>query len=111
MYPETHSSYFLKKQRPIALVYVSIGRFPERYGSLEDEVFNGQDSPPFYIIRLVQAGSRSEYRWETANDTPCEVNWLDPEPDRESSSGYAKYNEELQEINIKYATYRGFHHE
>ena len=92
MYPETHSSYFLKKQRPIALVYVSIGRFP-------------------FYIRLVQAGSRSGYRWETANDTPCEVNWLDPEPDRESSSGYAKYNEELQEINIKYATYRGFHHE
>jgi len=39
---------------------------------------------------------------------PCEVNWLDPEPDRESSD-YAKYIEELQDINSQVGLYRGFH--
>ncbi len=59
-------------------------------------------------MRVVEAGSRVGYRWETANDIPCEVNWLDPEPDRESSD-YEKYIAEMQKINSKVDFYRGFH--
>src|SRR6056300_1670773 len=76
---------------------------PDWYGPTFEDVY---ESPPF-IIRRVEAGSRIGYRWETEY-RPCEVNWLDPEPDRESDD-YAKYIEELQEINSQVNTYRGFH--
>ena len=70
------------------------------------EDVNGDD-PPFYIA-FVKAGSRLGYRWKTDQHNPCEVNWLDPEPDRESSD-YGKYIEELQEIERDVSTYSGFH--
>ena len=41
--------------------------------------------------------SRVGYRWFCFPHIPCEVNWLDPEPERESDD-YAKYIEELQVI-------------
>jgi len=36
------------------------------------------------------------------------VNWLDPEPNRESSD-YGQYIEELQKIEIEMESFRGFH--
>ncbi len=50
------------------------------------------------------------YRWESKRGKQCEVNWLDPEPDRESSE-YSKYVEELREIEIETqeTPYIGFH--
>ena len=76
------------------------------------EMRNEYVAPPFYIV-FVQAGSRVGYRWETANqfpyDFPCEVNWLDPEPDPESD-GHEKYIEELEEINSQVKFYKGLHH-
>jgi hypothetical protein len=36
------------------------------------------------------------------------VNWLDPEPDRESSD-YRTYMEELQKIEGQVTTFKGFH--
>ena len=75
------------------------------------QIRNEYVAPPFSIF-FVQAGSRVGYRWETENqfpyDFPCEVNWLDPEPDRESD-GYEKYIEELEEINSQVKFYKGFH--
>ena len=67
------------------------------------------DPPPFYI-HFVQAGSRVGYRWQTRYDggDPCEVNWLDPEPDSESSD-YEEYIKTLRQIEIRVTTYRGFH--
>jgi hypothetical protein len=67
-------------------------------------------SPPFYIS-LVEAGTRIGYRWCNFDDfgaEHCEVNWLDPEPDKDSSD-YAKYVEELQQIKNEVGFYRGFH--
>jgi len=77
---------------------------PDWYGRTHYNV------PPFYI-RFVQAGSRIGYRWGTDNGKPCEVNWLDPEPDRESSVyDDAKYIEELKQINRQVqAFYRGLY--
>ena len=67
---------------------------------------SGLPSPPLYV-RLVAAGSRVGYRWETGDgEHPCEVNWLDPEPDRESSD-YEKYIEQLRKIE-RQVVYRGF---
>ena len=80
------------------------GDSPEWY-----EITNEYDeTPPFYIC-FVKAGSRIGYRWENIDGTnPCEVNWLDPEPDR-GSSDYEKYIEELQEIQGEVGMYEGFH--
>ena len=64
-------------------------------------------SPPF-SVHFVKAGSRVGYQWGTGS-CGCEVNWLDPEPDRESSSDYDEYIEELQRIERWIGTYRGFH--
>uniref|UniRef100_A0A6U3VEN5 F-box domain-containing protein n=1 Tax=Skeletonema marinoi TaxID=267567 RepID=A0A6U3VEN5_9STRA len=73
----------------------------------EAEVNNNEDEeipgPPF-DIRLVQAGSRLGWAWGfhtyIGDDSPCdscEINWLDPEPDRDSSD-YENYIQELQAI-------------
>jgi hypothetical protein len=73
----------------------------------EAEVNNNEDEeipgPPF-DIRLVQAGPRLGWAWGfhtyIGDDSPCdscEINWLDPEPDRDSSD-YENYIQELQAI-------------
>ena len=62
---------------------------------------------PFYIY-FVQAGTRIGYRWQNNRSNACEVNWLDPEPDRESSE-YEEYIEKLLEAEEDLEMYRGFH--
>eukprot|EP00985_Skeletonema_marinoi_P017196 scaffold9363_cov75-Skeletonema_marinoi.AAC.3 len=107
--------YSLRKKRPRLLLTDWYGKLsedsPDWYG-LDDEFDeyyseSGLPSPPLYV-RLVAAGSRVGYRWETGDgEHPCEVNWLDPEPDRESSD-YEKYIEQLRKIE-RQVVYRGFH--
>jgi hypothetical protein len=107
------AAYLLKKQRPVLKMhdwyqdwYGKLSEdSPDWYGSVQDGY--DYDSPPFYI-RLVEAGSRIGYRWEANTANACEVNWLDPEPDRESND-YGKYIEEWQEINSKKDFYKGFY--
>jgi hypothetical protein len=102
--------YLLKKQHPALKMdkdwyaVLSDGS-PDSYVSVDEDVH----IPPFFV-RFVEAGSRVGYRWENPEDTPCacEVNWLDPEPDRESSD-YEEYVEELQKIEEQVTMYRGFH--
>ena len=108
--------YRLKKQRP-ALEMQDMDQ--DWYGKLSDdspdwydtveEDDDDDDTPPFFIY-FVKAGLRVGYWWRTEDGKPCEVNWLDPEPDRDSSD-YAKYIEELQEINnkVNMFMYKGFH--
>jgi hypothetical protein len=88
------------------------------YWSLSDQ------SPDFYgcyphprapdhsfFVASVQAGSRWGWRWEddSCDQCPCEVNWLDPEPDRESSSDYEVYVQKLHAMQEKIDLFRGFH--
>lgn len=71
---------------------------------------SGEYEAPFQI-RFVEAGPRLGYQWGVSDydgDSPCEVNWLDPEPDRESGD-YKKYVKELTWIENKIEIYRGFH--
>ncbi len=98
----------LKKQRPVLKLKDWYGELsedsPDRYRSVMI------DTPPFRI-RLVEAGSRVGYRWESQFGKPCEVIWLDPEPDSESSD-YEMYTEKLRKIENWVHTdtlYRGFH--
>ncbi len=102
--------YLLKKQRPalinIILWYGELsGDSPDRYESVDEDEDN--KVLPFHIC-FVEAGSRVGYRWENVDSTnPCEVNWLDPEPDRDSSE-YEIYVEELRKMR-QVNFYRGFH--
>ncbi len=79
---------------------------PEWY-SKNDE--RGHPPPPF-LIDFVQAGSRVGWRWATCNrgTNSCEINWLDPEPDRESS-GYEVYNRELESLQEDVFCFEGYH--
>ncbi len=103
--------YLLNKQRPVLKIYNWwYGKLsessPDWYGPVDEF-----DYPPPFYIRIVAAGSRVGYRWMTnfgPRDESCEVNWLDHQPDRESSD-YEGYVEELQAIEAKVKFYRGFH--
>jgi hypothetical protein len=101
--------YLLKKQRPALIADDWYGvlsmNSPDWYESADEH----EETPPFKIY-FVQAGSRIGYRWvgKYPWNTPCEVNWLDPEPDRESGD-YEKYTEELQQIESEVSFYKGFH--
>ncbi len=98
--------YLLRKQRPALEMkdwYMRLSEdSPDWYESVEDF-----DKPPFFIS-FVEAGSCIGYRWETHKGHPCEVNWLDPEPDSESSD-YDEYIEKLQSINSEADFYNGFY--
>ncbi len=99
--------YLLKQQRP------ALSMLEDWYGELWEgspDCYDSRDdyfTPPF-DINVVQAGSRVGYRWFCFPHIPCEVNWLDPEPERESDD-YAKYIEDLQVIQHQVGFYRGFH--
>ncbi len=69
----------------------------------------GHPRPPFYI-RFVQAGSRVGWRWYAYSPctNSCEINWLDPEPDRESSD-YEVYDRELQSIEDEIFCFEGYY--
>ncbi len=104
----TRIVYLFHKQRPglidIASWYVQLSEDSPDWYESEDLFLT-----PFYI-RLVQAGSRIGYRWQSCyhEGSPCEVNWLDPEPNRESSD-YGQYIEELQKIENEMGSFRRFH--
>eukprot|EP00985_Skeletonema_marinoi_P017197 scaffold9363_cov75-Skeletonema_marinoi.AAC.4 len=106
-----------KKQRPSLLIeswHASLSEdSPDWYGLDDefDEYYVGDGaafpSPPLDVC-LVAAGSRVGYRWETFDGNhPCKVNWLDPEPDRESSD-YEKYIKELRVIERQVRFFQGF---
>jgi hypothetical protein len=102
--------YLLKKQRP-ALVddcwYGNLSKeSPDWYESMDQYDPLG-DTPPF-CISFVEAGPRIGYRWATEErGDPCEVNWLDPEPES-GSSGYDDYVADYHRI-LKAGFYRGYY--
>jgi len=104
--------YHFKKQRPALSLKNWFGELsedsPDWYGASNLHTFAQQlDTPPF-LVRFVRAGSRIGYRWQTKRGIPCEVNWLDPEPDRESSE-YSNYIEEVRQVETQETPYIGLH--
>jgi hypothetical protein len=112
----TRAIHLLKKQRPALKLKYWHARLSADSPDWYERDLTGYDStvnypPPPFCIRFIEAGSRVGYRWTTASlggQNPCEANWLDPEPDRESID-YEGYVEELQAIEAKVNFYRGFH--
>ena len=97
--------YLLKKQRPALEMGCWCANLSRDSPDWYDPVDEDDDTPPF-DIHLVEAGPRLGYRWRTEEENPCEVNWLDPEPNRESSH-YEEYTKELQRIERGFYYYRG----
>eukprot|EP00985_Skeletonema_marinoi_P000092 scaffold25_cov69-Skeletonema_marinoi.AAC.6 len=107
--------YRLKQRDPPLLrnlhcVYWSLSRDSPEWYDRNGE--NGHPPPPFYID-FVRAGSRDGWRWKAIESynrvkNSCEINWLDPEPDRESND-YDVYTRELQSIQEDVFCFEGFH--
>ncbi len=110
------SVYLLKKQLPALKIEACYGCYHTEYNVWHGKL--SRDSPDWtpFSIEFIRAGSRIGYRWITngiavdalRRPLPCEVNWLDPEPDR-GSSDYGKYIEELQGNEWQVDVFRGFH--
>eukprot|EP00984_Skeletonema_dohrnii_P005981 scaffold2120_cov150-Skeletonema_dohrnii-CCMP3373.AAC.4 len=73
--------------------------------------------PPPFSIDFVRAGSRVGWRWKATHynhgcksrvTNSCEINWLDPEPGRESND-YDVYIRELQSIQEDVFCFEGYH--
>jgi len=83
---------------------------PDRY------VWLGRGCPyPPFEIEFVRAGPRRGWRWLSSEGTTCffraimacEVNWLDPEPDRRSSD-YETYIKDKDRIETGLFFYKGY---
>ena len=80
---------------------------PDWYDFVEYDNIYGYLEPPF-SLQIVQAESRLGWSWCSSDGDSCEINWLDPEPSRDSS-GYEDYIEELQPIERSIDIYKGHH--
>jgi hypothetical protein len=66
-----------------------------------------EDLVPPHYISFVKVGPRVGWRWTSVSHS-CEINWLDPEPDRENDD-YETYVEELTSIQREIDVYQGYH--
>eukprot|EP00984_Skeletonema_dohrnii_P018093 scaffold8356_cov106-Skeletonema_dohrnii-CCMP3373.AAC.1 len=97
------------------------GNSPDNYDmTVSDDVDDETPEPPF-DVSLVHAGSRLGWRWSWKGDfinaapgepnfehVSCEVNWLDPEPKKDSGD-YELYSQELKQIEKEINFFKGFH--
>ena len=103
--------YLFKQHRPTILMkdwYAQLSNeSPDwyNYDGDYDNDFEDNETPPF-CISFVEAGSRVGYQWRTIYGNPCEVNWLDPEPDK-GSSHYSKYIQDLQDLERNVDFFKG----
>jgi hypothetical protein len=77
---------------------------PDWYNGNED--YDRPDHP--FAISFVHSGSRFGWRWRDEDGNSCEINWLDPEPER-GSVGYETYTCELQNIQEQIDFYKGYY--
>ena len=99
--------YLFKKQRPALIEDDWYGVLSEASPDWYDSAADDDDTPPFYV-RFVKAGPRIGYRWETEDDMPCEVIWLDPEPES-GTIDYYDYASGYQRIQGEFSIYRGYY--
>ena len=105
--------YLLKKQHPSLMLdewYGVLSQDSPDWYDWDEEMEEDGVLPPF-CISLVEIGTRIGYRWidNIAGEYPCEVNWLDPVPDEESSD-YEEFLDELQQIENEYDdVYKAYH--
>jgi hypothetical protein len=66
------------------------------------------EQPPPFVINFIPAGPRLGWRWRNRHGQSCEINWLDPEPEKESSD-YEMYVQELKYNQEGVVFYSGYH--
>jgi len=77
---------------------------PDRYD--RDATY---DPPPPFTVQFINPGSRFGWCWKNEQFNFCEVNWLDPEPDR-ASSDYERYTQELEPVlGVLIKFFKGYH--
>jgi hypothetical protein len=106
--------YRLIKERSSTLfegVYWKLSKESPDWYDWRDERF---PEPPLEI-QFAQAGPRLGWRWENESSyqssdccMPCEVNWLDPEPEKDSIE-YERYVSELEYIQKQTVFYKGYY--
>ena len=79
---------------------------PDRYS--EDFLDSVHYPSPPFTIKFVEAGSRYGWYWGNDGGECCEVNWLDPEPDRDSID-YERYTEDLKKLEFDIYFFKGYH--
>jgi len=79
---------------------------PDRY--YMDHLDAISHPPPPFTIQLVRMGSRFGWCWKNDYDERCEVNWLDPEPERDSSD-YEEYTNALRRLEYGIYFFKGYH--
>ncbi len=77
-----------------------------------DAVGQRRIPPPPHNVGFVRVGTRLGWRWTTpfrygCATNSCEIQWLDPEPSRESS-GYEDYIRELESIQEDVFCFEGY---
>eukprot|EP00984_Skeletonema_dohrnii_P025039 scaffold14179_cov155-Skeletonema_dohrnii-CCMP3373.AAC.5 len=63
--------------------------------------------PPPFTIQFIRRSSRFGWCWKNICNNCCEVNWLDPEPDR--TSDYERYTQELVSFGVNINLFKGYH--
>jgi hypothetical protein len=108
--------YRLIKKRASTLfegVYWKLSKESPDWYVWSDEKRNPE--PPLEV-QFARAGSRLGWRWENESSYhgpgycfPCEVNWLDPEPEKDSVDYEQYVRELLQCIQKQTVFYKGYH--
>mmetsp|Transcript_5764 Transcript_5764/g.8514 ORF Transcript_5764/g.8514 Transcript_5764/m.8514 type:complete len:409 (+) Transcript_5764:185-1411(+) len=78
---------------------------PDWYDGYHD--LNCPDHP--FTVDLVQARSRLGWQWRNEDGDFCEINWLDPEPDRICDADTSS-TRSLQSIQEEIGFYKGHYH-
>jgi hypothetical protein len=106
--------YRLKRRANFSLEYDYHG-YPNYSWFLSDnspDYYATEDlePPPPHWISFVKVGSRLGWKWDSnlLRGHSCEINWLDPEPDREDND-YDAYAKKLAIIQEEINIYKGYH--
>jgi hypothetical protein len=105
------NAFYLLHQRSVSVESYITWSLSEESPDWYERRDNTKPPPPF-DIQLVQAGPRFGWRWTDEDDdgNSCEINWLDPEPER-GTCGYEAYANYIQhpDETIAVTFYKGFH--
>mmetsp|Transcript_7852 Transcript_7852/g.11355 ORF Transcript_7852/g.11355 Transcript_7852/m.11355 type:complete len:130 (+) Transcript_7852:3-392(+) len=79
---------------------------PDRYSM--DHLDAISYPPPPFTIKFVHADYRVGWCWKNEYGECCEVNWLDPEPER-GGSDYEEYIKDLRRLEYGIYFFKGYH--
>jgi hypothetical protein len=114
--------YEFQRIADVPSVVNALYRLAKRAKSLCEDAYSyyhwklSDQSPDYYAaheVEFVEIGTRLGWRWTRGEAYEreyhsCEINWLDPEPDRENDD-YDAYAKKLASIQEEITIYKGYH--